>query len=89
MDTNYKYNAISLFSGMGGDSLAIHNTGGNLIGYSEIEKSMRDTHDLNFPNCKLIGNGVAPVRSFTMLTHLKKSAPIWESNSPVKALFVL
>jgi DNA (cytosine-5)-methyltransferase 1 len=50
-------NAISLFSGMGGDSLGIHNSGINLIAYSEIEKEFQKTHTLNFPESKLIGNG--------------------------------
>ena len=52
-----KLNAISLFSGMGGDSLAITNSGLNLVGYSEKENTFRNTHDLNFPNSELIGNG--------------------------------
>ena len=50
-------NAISLFSGMGGDSLGIINAGLNLIAYSEISSVYRESHDLNFPNCDLIGNG--------------------------------
>ena len=49
--------AISLFSGMGGDSLGIHNAGIELIAYSEKERVFRETHDINFPNCELIGNG--------------------------------
>lgn len=49
--------AISLFSGMGGDSLGMKNAGVELIGYSEIEKEFQKTHDENFPECKLIGNG--------------------------------
>ena len=52
-----KLNAISLFSGMGGDSLAITNSGLNLVGYSEKINTFRNTHDLNFPNSELIGNG--------------------------------
>ncbi len=49
--------AISLFSGMGGDSLAIHNQNINLVAYSEIDKTIQKTHALNFPNCELIGDG--------------------------------
>jgi len=49
--------AISLFSGMGGDSLGIKNAGLDLIAYSEWEKEMKETHELNFPNTKLIGCG--------------------------------
>ena len=45
--------AISLFSGMGGDSLGIADAGLELIGYSEKESIFRQTHDLNF-DCKLI-----------------------------------
>ena len=50
-------NAISLFSGMGGDSLAIVNSGFNLVAYSEKEKIFQETHKMNFENCKLLGNG--------------------------------
>ena len=46
-------NAISLFSGMGGDSLGIVNAGLKLIAYSEKESTFRNTHDLNFPNSDL------------------------------------
>lgn len=52
-----KLQAISLFSGMGGDSLGIHNCGIDLVAYSEIEPKFQKSHQLNFPTCKLIGNG--------------------------------
>ena len=45
--------AISLFSGMGGDSLGIVNAGLDLVAYSEKEAPFRKTHDANF-NCELI-----------------------------------
>ena len=49
--------AISLFSGMGGDSLGIINSNLDLIAFSEWEKAMINTHELNFPNSELIGDG--------------------------------
>jgi len=49
--------AISLFSGMGGDSLGIVKAGLNLVAYSEWEKEMKETHELNFPNTVLLGEG--------------------------------
>ena len=49
--------ALSLFSGMGGDSLGIVKAGLDLVAYSEWEKEMKETHELNFPNTKLIGCG--------------------------------
>jgi len=55
INTNMK--AISLFSGMGGDSLGIQNAGFELVAYSEWEKEMKQTHELNFPDTKLIGCG--------------------------------
>lgn len=48
---------ISLFSGMGGDSLGMINAGIDLVAYSEWEKEMKETHELNFPESKLIGDG--------------------------------
>jgi DNA (cytosine-5)-methyltransferase 1 len=50
--------AISLFSGMGGDSLGMVNAGLDLVAYSEKEKVFRETHDLNFKNCKALGEKV-------------------------------
>jgi DNA (cytosine-5)-methyltransferase 1 len=52
-----KVKAISLFSGMGGDSVGIVKAGLKLVGYSEWEKEMRDTHELNFPETSLLGCG--------------------------------
>lgn len=49
--------AISLFSGLGGDSLGIIKCGIDLVAYSENDKTFCKSHDLNFPNCKLLGNG--------------------------------
>ncbi len=49
--------AISLFSGMGGDSLGMEMAGYNLIAYSEWEKEMKETHELNFPYSRLLGEG--------------------------------
>jgi DNA (cytosine-5)-methyltransferase 1 len=49
--------AISLFSGMGGDSLGMVNAGLELVAYSEKEKTFRETHDLNFPNSTALGTG--------------------------------
>ena len=46
------YKAISLFSGMGGDSLGMKNAGIDVVAYSEYMPWARQTHDLNFPNCK-------------------------------------
>ena len=52
-----KTKAISLFSGMGGDSLGIVNAGLELVAYSEWEKEMKETHELNFSDTKLLGCG--------------------------------
>lgn len=47
--------AISLFSGMGGDSLGIQQAGYKLVAYSEKEKIFRASHDANFPTCTQLG----------------------------------
>ena len=57
MGSNRPMKAISLFSGMGGDSLGIHEAGIELVAYSEIEKVFQKTHAENFENCELLGNG--------------------------------
>jgi DNA (cytosine-5)-methyltransferase 1 len=53
--------AISLFSGMGGDSLGLVNAGFKLLGYSEINKEFRNSHDLNFPSCEMIGGDILTI----------------------------
>ena len=50
--------AISLFSGMGGDSLGLKQAGFNVIAYSEFNKAAIKTHDANFPGATLIGKSV-------------------------------
>ena len=55
--TTDKIKAISLFSGMGGDSHGILKSECELVAYSEIEKIFRESHDLNFKNCELLGDG--------------------------------
>ena len=57
-DVNDLTTAISLFSGMGGDSLAIVNSGLKLVAYSELVKTFRETHDLNFKDSKSLGSKV-------------------------------
>lgn len=52
-----KLKAISLFSGMGGDSLGLKNAGIKLVAYSEKVKKFQETHDENFKKCKLLGTG--------------------------------
>lgn len=47
--------AISLFSGMGGDSLGLKQAGLKLTAYSEYIDAFRKTHDLNFPDSILLG----------------------------------
>lgn len=53
--------ALSLFSGCGGDTLGMSRAGIDVKWYSEIEKSMRESHDLNFKDCKLIGEDITKI----------------------------
>lgn len=50
--------AISLFSGMGGDTLGLKMAGVDVIAYSEFVAKIRVTHERNFPECPLIGEDV-------------------------------
>jgi DNA (cytosine-5)-methyltransferase 1 len=54
-------NALSLFSGCGGDTLGLTRAGINVKWYSEIEKNARVSHDLNFKDCKLIGEDITAI----------------------------
>jgi|UniRef100_A0A6C0J5X2 DNA (cytosine-5)-methyltransferase 1 len=48
-------NSISLFSGMGGDTLGMKQAGINVKGFNEINTKFIETHNKNFENCKFIG----------------------------------
>lgn len=48
--------AISLFSGMGGDTLGIIQAGGDVVAFNEFDKHATSCHILNFPDAKLIEN---------------------------------
>ena len=54
-------NALSLFSGCGGDTLGLNNAGIQVKWFSEIEKNMRESHDQNFKNCKLVGEDITKI----------------------------
>ena len=53
-----EFTAISLFSGAGGDTLGLERAGFRVIAYSEIWNRARETHELNFPHSKLLGEDV-------------------------------
>jgi DNA (cytosine-5)-methyltransferase 1 len=48
--------AISLFSGMGGDSLGLQNAGFDVIAFNEFDKAAINTHKLNFPTSTIISD---------------------------------
>jgi len=50
--------ALSMFSGMGGDSLGLQNSGVDVAIYNEKEKFIQKTHELNFLHCPLLGSNV-------------------------------
>ena len=52
------FKGISLFSGMGGDTLGMINAGIDVVAYSENNKAARETHEANFKNSILIGKDV-------------------------------
>ena len=56
-----KLKAISLFSGAGGDTLGMINSGIDVVAYVENNKEAIKTHNKNFKNCKLLGEDVADI----------------------------
>jgi DNA (cytosine-5)-methyltransferase 1 len=46
--------AISLFSGCGGDTLGLERAGFKVVAYNEFKKYAIDTHQLNFPDSTLL-----------------------------------
>tara|TARA_B100000676_G_C18035013_1_gene821219 strand:+ start:163 stop:1227 length:1065 start_codon:yes stop_codon:yes gene_type:complete len=59
--TQSEMKAISLFSGMGGDTLGIEQAGVNVVGFNEINKRFIETHNSNFSNCKFIGESTTDI----------------------------
>ena len=49
-----KPTAISLFSGMGGDTLGMERAGFKVIAFNEFDKAGIQTHKANFPDSTLI-----------------------------------
>jgi site-specific DNA-cytosine methylase len=52
----HNYRAVSLFSGVGGDTLGMTQAGCKVIGYNEINPNFCKSHNLNFTDCELISN---------------------------------
>ena len=50
----YSPKAISLFSGLGGDSLGLKDAGCNVIAFNELNNTFCESHEANFPNCERI-----------------------------------
>ena len=46
--------SISLFSGMGGDSVGMEAAGFDVIAFNEFDKAAINTHNVNFPSSTLI-----------------------------------
>uniref|UniRef100_A0A6C0LLH6 DNA (cytosine-5-)-methyltransferase n=1 Tax=viral metagenome TaxID=1070528 RepID=A0A6C0LLH6_9ZZZZ len=54
-------NAISLFSGMGGDTLGMKDAGIKVVGFVEINQTFCNSHNANFPNSTCIGNDITKI----------------------------
>jgi DNA (cytosine-5)-methyltransferase 1 len=57
MEEKNPYKAISLFSGMGGDTLGMTQSGCKVIAYNELKPIFCKTHKTNFDDSELICNG--------------------------------
>lgn len=55
--TKSTYNSISLFSGLGGDSLGMTQAGCKIIAYNELKPMFCNSHRENFPDSELICDG--------------------------------
>ena len=56
-DEKKVYNAVSLFSGLGGDALGMTHAGCKVIGYNELNLNFCKSHDANLKDCELICDG--------------------------------
>ena len=57
----HDFNALSLFSGCGGDTLGMNNSYINVKWYSELSKKFRASHDMNFKDCECLGGDITEI----------------------------
>ena len=70
--TEVTYNAISLFSGLGGDSLGMTQAGCKIIAYNELKPMFCNSHDANFPDSERICDGTTNDISKLKDSHFEK-----------------
>jgi len=70
--TEVTYNAISLFSGLGGDSLGMTQAGCKIIAYNELKPVFCNSHDANFPDSERICDGTINDISKLKDSHFEK-----------------
>ena len=70
-----KPTAMSLFSGMGGDTLGMEQAGIDVICYSEYIKQFQETHEANFTNSKMLGEDVGSLRFRVAIDELNLWGP--------------
>ena len=72
-----KFTAISLFSGLGGDSLGLKQAGCEVIAYNELKPLFCTSHDANFPNSELIHeckvNDISKLKDETFVKYAGKT----------------
>ena len=78
---------ISLFSGMGGDTLGIEMAGCRVIAFNEFNKSAIETHQVNFPDSSLISTSDEKGRLVTDITKIPDSEFLKFSSMNIYVLF--
>ena len=77
--------AISLFSGLGGDSLGLEQAGCKVIAYNELKPLFCTSHDANFPDSELIHEGrvhdISKLKDETFVKYKGKTDIINEINA--------
>ncbi len=66
------YNAVSLFSGMGGDTLGMTQAGCKVIAYNELKPTFCKTHHENFPDCELICDTIENKKKSVTINDISK-----------------
>ena len=66
------YTAVSLFSGMGGDTLGMTQAGCEVIAYNELKPTFCKTHHANFPDCELICDTIQDKKKSVTINDISK-----------------
>ena len=84
--SNNQINGLSLFSGMGGDTLGMKNANVNVIAFNDFDKYAIESHKANFSESKIIGD---PKTKFDICKIPDKEFEKYRSNKNTNSIDII